>query len=84
MDAEEKKFGGKDRWLRARIENEILKLNGVDRAAHHGGDFTGRSVKNMMANVDVIFQELENLLLEIADEKEIKIDAAIKTFLNLG
>ena len=41
------------------IEEHFLERFGVTRAAYHGGDLTGGSVKKLMQNARLIFTELE-------------------------
>jgi hypothetical protein len=52
------------RAICAVIEQDYLKPNGVDRAAHHGGDPAGPSVRNLMSKADVmIFGGIKEFLL---------------------
>ena len=55
LETAEKEFPMASRAIRAVIEQDYLKPNGVDRAAHHGGDLTGPSVRNLMSKADEIF-----------------------------
>jgi hypothetical protein len=63
LESEEKEFPMVSRAIRAVIEQDYLKPNGVDRAAHHGGDLTGPSVRNLMSKADVIFGGIKDMLL---------------------
>jgi hypothetical protein len=54
LEAEEKEFPMASRAVRAVIEQDFLKPTGVDRAAHHEGDLTGPSVRNLMSKADLV------------------------------
>jgi hypothetical protein len=74
LEAEEKEYPMASRAIRAVIEQDYLKPNGVDRAAHHGGDLTGPSVRNLMSKADLIFGGIKAFLLSktsVALEAEI-------------
>ena len=63
LETEEKDFPMASRAIRAVIEQDHLKPNGVDRAAHHGGDLTGPSVQNLMRKADAIFEGIKEFLI---------------------
>jgi hypothetical protein len=63
LEREEKEFPMACRAIRAVIEQDYLKPHGVDRAAHHGGDLTGPSVRNLMSKSEVIFGGIKEFLL---------------------
>jgi hypothetical protein len=66
LESEEKEFPMASRAIREVIEQDYLKPNGVDRAAHHGGDLTGPSVRNLMSKSDVIFGGIKEYLISKA------------------
>jgi len=66
------------KWLRMEIEQNFLEPYGVTRAAYHGGDLVGPSVKSLMANADDIFSTLEAFLLDVAEENGILIEDEIE------
>jgi hypothetical protein len=66
----EKEFPMASRRIRGVIEQDHLKPNGVDRAAHHGGDLTGPSVRNLMSKADAIFGGIKEFLLAEAVNSE--------------
>jgi hypothetical protein len=80
LEAEEKEFPMASRAVRAVIEQDFLKPNGVDRAAHHGGDLTGPSVRNLMSKADLIFGGIKEYLISktLVEEEEI-IDRCNRT-----
>jgi len=59
------------------IELHFLEPYGVTRAAYHGGDLVGPSVKLLMANADNIFSSLEVFLMDVAEEKGILIEEEV-------
>jgi hypothetical protein len=63
LETEEMEFPIACRAIRAVIEQDYLKLNGVNQAAHHGGDLTGPSVCNLMSKADLIFGGIKEFLL---------------------
>jgi len=65
------------KWLRMEVEQNFLEPYGVTRAAYHGGDLVGPSVKALMANADDIFSSLEVFLLDVANEKKVLNDEEI-------
>ena len=54
------------------VEHHFLEPYSVTRAAYHGGDLVGPSMKALMANADDIFSSLEVYLLDVANEKSIE------------
>jgi hypothetical protein len=64
LETEEKEFPMASRRLRSVIEQDHLKPHGIDRAAHHGGDLTGPSVRNLMSNAEVIFGGIKKFLID--------------------
>jgi hypothetical protein len=63
LEAEEKEFPMASRAVRSIIEQDFLKPNKVDQAAHHGGDLTGPSVRNLMSKAGLIFGGIKEYLI---------------------
>jgi len=72
MREKESAISNTKKWLRMEVEHHFLEPYGVTRAAYHGGDLVGPSVKALMANADDIFSSLEVYLLDVANEKSIE------------
>jgi len=70
LEAEEQRFGKRDRALLQLIEEHFLERFQVSRGAYHGGDLTGGSVKKLMQNARDICSELEVFLAGVVDDKK--------------
>jgi len=60
------------------IEQNFLEPYGVTRAAYHGGNLVGPSVKSLMSNADDIFSSLEVFLTDVAEENGILIEEEVE------
>ena len=51
----------------------MFEKNGVDRGASHGGDVTGVACLILEDKIEDIMSEIEDILLDVSNEKEDKI-----------
>jgi hypothetical protein len=65
-----------DSPVRQSVDQRILKENGIDRVATHGGQFTGTHCLLIEKRVDPIIDELEKVLL--ANPEKVESDSATK------
>jgi hypothetical protein len=74
LEAEEKEFPMASRAVQAVIKQDYLKNpNGVNQAAHRGGNLTGLSVRNLMSKANLIFGGIKEYLLLKTLVQEAKI-----------
>ena len=55
--------------VKSRLER-VLQKHGIDYAAYHGGELVGNDCRKLMNNASAVTKDLEEVLLVVADEKE--------------
>jgi hypothetical protein len=55
--------------LKSRLE-KVLRRYGIDYAAYHGGELVGNDCRKLLHSAEDIMAEIEEVLLEVAEEKD--------------